>query len=582
MMIRSPICAPIAVPIVPIVLIALVGVLAFTSVPARASSVRGEIGPFGPGGPASGGFANPTSIADEQSSGDVYVYEVGENAATEEEEGRIYRFNAIGEPVDFSSTPTSNVIKTGVGGFTEGESEIAVDSASGLDQGDIYVATGEKVLIYNSEGIELAPLTEAEEPVGVAVDPSGDVYVAFSKEDAVKKYIPVTATTYNNVSSLSQVTDIGNIAADSAGDIYAASDQGPGGVAKYEASQFNTEGKAAVGTTIDSAGTTLAVSGDVYIDERSDVAVYTSSGERVEEFGSGFLGSSSFGVAVSDASGHSGDVYVSGGEASEALIFGPAPIAGDDTLTITKTGTGSGTVECEASGSGHFEACATEYGEGTAITLEGTAGSGSTFEGWSGGAGSAASCAGDGPCTFTINAATKVTATFNATSGGGKGEKGERGPKGEKGEAGINGTNGGRGPQGPAGEAGPAGPQGERGSAGANGVQGPAGARGPAGPAGKVELVTCETVKRKGKSAQRCTTKLVSGAVKLTSAGASAHALLSRHGAVYATGTARSAHGHTSLRLTPLRKLRPGHYTLTLIGGAGRYETIRREAFMLR
>jgi hypothetical protein len=77
-------------------------------------------------------------------------------------------------------------------------------------------------------------------------------------------------------------------------------------------------------------------------------------------------------------------------------------------------------------------------------------------------------------------------------------------------------------------------------------------------------------------------TKLVSGTVKFTAAGTIASAMLSRHGVIYATGTARVAHGHTSLRLAPLRKLRAGHYTLTLISGTGLRERVRREAFTLR
>ena len=36
-----------------------------------------------------------------------------------------------------------------------------------------------------------------------------------------------------------------------------------------------------------------------------------------------------------------------------------------------------------------------------------------------------------------------------------------------------------------------------------------------------------------------------------------------------------------SLRLTLLRSLRPGKYTLTLLSGAGKHETIRIESFTL-
>jgi hypothetical protein len=89
--------------------------------------------------------------------------------------------------------------------------------------------------------------------------------------------------------------------------------------------------------------------------------------------------------------------------------------------------------------------------------------------------------------------------------------------------------------------------------------------------------VTCKKVGKK----QKCTIKTVSGTVKFTATGLTASSTLSRHGVVYAAGSYSDLHGELSLRLQPLRKLRSGRYTLTLIGGAGRHETIRREAFTL-
>ena len=115
------------------------------------------------------------------------------------------------------------------------------------------------------------------------------------------------------------------------------------------------------------------------------------------------------------------------------------------------------------------------------------------------------------------------------------------------------------------------------GATGPQGPVGPAGARGPAGPSGKVELVACKKVKGK----QRCRTKLISGTVKFTTTGLVSRATLSRHGVVYATGTARTARGGMSLRLLPVRRLQPGKYTLTLIGGTGRHERISNESFTL-
>jgi hypothetical protein len=207
------------------------------------------------------------------------------------------------------------------------------------------------------------------------------------------------------------------------------------------------------------------------------------------------------------------------------------------------------------------------------VTLTEEAASGYEFAGWIG-----CKHVTETTCEVDVTAATEVVAVFlKAGPPGPKGETGGEGPPGTNGKNGTNGTNGKEGPQGPTGAQGEKGANGANGANGAAGPQGPAGAQGPAGPAGQVQLVTCT---KKGKK-QHCTTKLVSGTVKFTTTGKSAKATLSRHGAVFAAGMARVAHGRLSLRLTPLRRLRPGHYTLTLIGGTGRHETIRTESFTL-
>lgn len=69
--------------------------------------------------------------------------------------------------------------------------------------------------------------------------------------------------------------------------------------------------------------------------------------------------------------------------------------------------------------------------------------------------------------------------------------------------------------------------------------------------------------------------------MKARRAGPSTQATLSRHSLVYAAGTARLAHGHMSLRLLPVRRLRPGKYTLTLISRTGRHKRISRESLTL-
>ena len=142
----------------------------------------------------------------------------------------------------------------------------------------------------------------------------------------------------------------------------------------------------------------------------------------------------------------------------------------------------------------------------------------------------------------------------------------------EKGEEGKVGK---EGPSGNEGKAGATGPAGEKGATGAQGPAGPTGTRGPAGPAGKVEVVTCT----EGQEAALHDQDGVGHGQFHDQFGA--QATLSRHGAVYAIGRPASVRGRLSLRLTPLRSLRPGKYTLTLISGSGRHETIRSEAFTL-
>ena len=220
----------------------------------------------------------------------------------------------------------------------------------------------------------------------------------------------------------------------------------------------------------------------------------------------------------------------------------------DSTVLITGEGEVISTPAGIACSAGE---CTHEF-EGEVTLNAAKAGAGYEFAGWIG-------CERVSGADCTVTAAGKVTAVFL--------KAGTQGPPGV----------GSTGEEGPTGEKGPTGAQGPAGPTGAQGQAGPTGAQGPIGPAGKVELVTCKTVKGK----QHCTTKLVSGTVKFTTSGLAARATLSRHGVLYASGAARTAHGRVSLRLAPVRRLGPGKYTLTLISGAGPHKRITTESFTL-
>jgi hypothetical protein len=222
-------------------------------------------------------------------------------------------------------------------------------------------------------------------------------------------------------------------------------------------------------------------------------------------------------------------------------------LIGEGEVTLTPAGIKCSTEECSYA----FE------GEVTLTAAR--AGAGYEFAGWIGCKKTSATT-----CTVDVTAASEVTAVFLKAAK--EGSTGKEGPAGKEGAPGNEGRPGATGSAG------------EKGATGVAGAQGPPGAQGPAGPEGKVELVTCRTVK----GVQRCTAKLVSGTVKLTTVGLAAQATLSRHGVVYAAGTARTARGRMSLRLLAVRRLRSGRYTLMLISGTGRHERISSESFMLR
>ena len=78
-------------------------------------------------------------------------------------------------------------------------------------------------------------------------------------------------------------------------------------------------------------------------------------------------------------------------------------------LTVSKSGTGTGTVTSSPAGITCGATCSHSYDSGTMVTLTPAADSGSVFAGWSG------DCSGTGACTVTMDQARSVTAAFNAT-----------------------------------------------------------------------------------------------------------------------------------------------------------------------
>jgi hypothetical protein len=89
---------------------------------------------------------------------------------------------------------------------------------------------------------------------------------------------------------------------------------------------------------------------------------------------------------------------------------GTAPPPTQFGLSVTRNGTGTGTVTSSPAGINCGATCSANFNQGTMVSLTPTPASGSTFTGWSG------ACSGTGSCVVTLNAAASVGAAFTIST----------------------------------------------------------------------------------------------------------------------------------------------------------------------
>ncbi len=300
----------------------------------------------GPGGTCEPGqfVNNPSEIAVDQSSGDVYVVDAGQaldifnsagvfqsaltgprfeglllDAAVDEATGQIFvsndpfhSRNEAGEVEVFSSSGAYEATWTGSntpqGGFDiEGFDFVAVDnskSPSDPSAGDVYVATGANYNVlhnlgrgyvdkFNTNGEYLSQFNGAERPEGpfaheglrgITVDSHGDVYVFEAGSAVVSKFGPEG----KYISRLTVAPGVADVAVNGA-------------------------------------------SGDVYVVDGAAVDLFDSSGVLQGQLlgtAGGFF-TAPLGIALDEASG---DAYVSDGGPKVVDEFGPASLPPEPTI----------------------------------------------------------------------------------------------------------------------------------------------------------------------------------------------------------------------------------------------------------
>jgi len=93
--------------------------------------------------------------------------------------------------------------------------------------------------------------------------------------------------------------------------------------------------------------------------------------------------------------------------ASASSNTGTTLVIPPQTLTVMKSGTGSGTVSSDPAGITCGATCSSSFSYNTVVTLSAAPDAGSTFAGWSG-----EGCSGAGTCQVTMSQARNVTASF--------------------------------------------------------------------------------------------------------------------------------------------------------------------------
>jgi endonuclease/exonuclease/phosphatase family metal-dependent hydrolase len=155
------------------------------------------------------------------------------------------------------------------------------------------------------------------------------------------------------------------------------------------------------------AGSGTVTSSPTGIDCGATCSANFNEGTPVTLSAAAAAGSTFTGWSGSGCSG-TGTCQVTMSEArSVTANFDPVAPPGTFGLTVSKSGTGSGTVTSSPTGIDCGGTCSANFNEGTLVTLSAAAAAGSTFTGWSG-----SDCSGTGTCQVTMSEARSVTASF--------------------------------------------------------------------------------------------------------------------------------------------------------------------------
>ena len=160
-----------------------------------------------------------------------------------------------------------------------------------------------------------------------------------------------------------------------------------------------THGAAAGGNLVTLTGTNLSGATEVHFGSNSATEVVVQNATTVTVKAPAGTAGAAVDVIATTPGGTSAVTGTSNDYTYDAVLR---------KLTVTKTGSGFGSVMSLPLGINCGAVCAADFVDGASVTITATPASGSTFAGWSGGV-----CSGTGACVVAATAAKSVTATFN-------------------------------------------------------------------------------------------------------------------------------------------------------------------------
>jgi hypothetical protein len=250
------------------------------------------------------GLSGPVGLAVDQSSGDVYVVDQGNNA--------LKKFSVSGQTA-------TQVWKAEMPGAIPNQA--TVDDYTGEYDGDVFVAgygSGKIYRISSAGALLASPIEGLSNPTDVAVDAAGDFFVSSIGNDTVSefnsKWEPVNAEGKKDADNtvIEGLEGPQALAVSENGqELYVATGTG---TLQYEpAGEFYMPIAGIIGGP--SSGVTIAPPGHVLVDEDNKVTEYEPLGEPLRNFGSGAL-SGAYGVGI-----YEGRTFVADNAANQVEVF---------------------------------------------------------------------------------------------------------------------------------------------------------------------------------------------------------------------------------------------------------------------